>query len=96
MTGPTHIFDRYGCEIVSIDFLIKNIKNSQCDPIHGYCGQPATHWAVYKLGIWPVCPKHGKLGSGRGRAHIKAIIGRGGLTVAEGDNIDDIMRWLEE
>ena len=96
MTGKTHIFDRFGGEAVSVDFLIKDIENCHCDPIYDYCDQPATYWAVYESGIWPVCSKHGRLGSGQGRDHIKALIGREGLTVAEGDSIDDVMRGPEE
>ena len=91
MSAPTHIFDKYTDDKVTIDFLIRQIQIETCDPVNTTCANQATQWAVYKSGLWPMCRTHGKLGSGKGIEHVMAIIDKDGLHVADGDNIDDLL-----
>ena len=91
MSAPTHIFDKYADDKAPIDFLIREIQNETCDPVNTTCSNRATQWAVYKSGLWPVCLTHGKLGSGEDIGHVRAIIDKDGLHVADGDNIDDLL-----
>ena len=55
------------------------------------CYEPSTHLAVYPAGIRPRCRRHGHLGSGKSLNHVSAVIDADGLSVNDGDNIDDIL-----